>query len=245
MSSNKTRSDVPVIEPGLDTEPRENLENWLSAIGDAARSYCSKRSPLGALHLACTDEVWNALHPPAAGGAPTPRPTHPQPAPLTGVETGAARAVQVASELLYQDYADAEATLRLALLKSIGQTNRRAITSRITVLHHLTSNDIIAHMVARHGVRTEKDLVIFRALLDVTLTSIDQFDAHTIEFETNVENLVSTDPASVYRAYLLYTKILITPSPAFASHISLLLHTSSQLLLHTKSPVGYGWAGHP
>ena len=75
-------------------------------------------------------------------------------------------------------------------------------------------------MFALHGVRTEKDLETFRALLDVTLTSVDQFDAHTIEFEANVEKLVSTDPVSVYRAYLLYTKTLITPFPAFASHIS-------------------------
>ena len=77
MSSNKSRSDVPIIEPGMDTEPRENLENWLAAIGDAARSYCSKRSPLGALHLACADEVWNALHPPRSrwGTHPTANPS--------------------------------------------------------------------------------------------------------------------------------------------------------------------------
>jgi hypothetical protein len=190
-SSNST----PTIEPTLESHPRENLEAWLAAVGNAARKYCATHSQYGALHLACTDALWNALNPPT-GGTPVPRPTHPAPAPLAGTETTAVRAVHSAELKLYQDHADAEADLRLSLLKSIGLTNQRAITVPILGLHGLTTNDIISAMVTRHGTHTETDLAEFRAKLDVTLSKIDNFDAHTIEFELNVSKLVLDNPCA-------------------------------------------------
>ena len=160
MSSkkSKTDSDTPIIEPGLDTLPRENLEAWLAATGDVARKYCTTHNTFGALHLACTDALWNALHPAPAGGGSTPRPTHPRPADLAGTEALGLRLVRASKETLYQDHSDAEAVLRLSLLKSIGQTNRKFISAPITGLHALATNDIIVAMVNRHGVRTETDL---------------------------------------------------------------------------------------
>ena len=83
---------------------------------------------------------------PPSAGTPVLRPTHPAPAPLAGTETTAVRAVHAAELKLYQDHADAEADLRLSLLKSIGLTNQRAITAPILVLHALTTNDIIREM---------------------------------------------------------------------------------------------------
>ena len=124
MSSSQS-SPTP-IEPTLDTNPRENLQDWLSAIGDAARKYCATHATLGALHLACTDALWNAITPPV-NGIPVPRPTYPRPNNLIGNETPAVRLVHSHALSLYQDHADTEATLRLAVLKSIGQTNRSAI----------------------------------------------------------------------------------------------------------------------
>ena len=206
-------SSTTTIEPSLDTDPRENLEHWLAAVGDAARKYCATHGNFGALHLASTDELWNAINPPAqAGGQPTPRPVYPRPAPLVGTETPAARVLYANELALYQDHADAEAVLRAALLKSIGQVNRNAIKLPVSGLHSLTTNNIISRMVARHGLRTETDLAKFRAILDEPLTSIDKFDAHTIEFDQNVSKLQTDDPISVYQAYLLYTKTLITLS---------------------------------
>jgi hypothetical protein len=88
-------------------------------------------------------------------------------------------------------------------------------------------------MVARHGTRTETDLATFRAALDVTLVKIENFDAHTIEFELNVTKLSTDDPISVYQAYLLYTKTLITPFPAFAQHIT--NYVTANPLPHNRS----------
>jgi hypothetical protein len=214
-----TSSSDLTIEPTLDSDPRGNLENWTAAVGDAARKYCAQHGPFGALHLACTDALWNALNPPQAG-LNIPRPSYPKPVPLIGNEVSGIRLVHTTANQLFQDHADAEATLRLALLKSIGQTNRDAIRLPISGLHGLTTNDIIIRMIARHGQRTETDLAKFRSALDVTLTVIENFDEHTIEFVRQVENLSNSDPVSVYQAYLLYTKTLITPFPAFSSHIT-------------------------
>ena len=214
-SSNST----PTIEPSLDSHPRENLETWLAAVGTAARKYCATHSQFGALHLACTDALWNALNPPV-GGAPTPRPNYPRPAPLVGNETAGVRTVHAAELKLYQDHADAEAELRQCLLTSIGLTNQRAIKVPILGLHNLTTNDIVQAMITRHGTHTESDLAKFRQNLDVTLTKIENFDAHTIEFESNVSKLATDDPISVYQAYVLFTKTLITPFPAFSQHVT-------------------------
>jgi hypothetical protein len=169
MSSSS--SSTLTVEPSLVSNPRENLEAWLTAVGNAARKYCATHSRLGALHLACTDVLWNALNPPQ-GGVPTPRPNYPQPAPLAGTESVGARIVHAAESKIYQDHADAEAELRLGLLTSIGLTNQRAITVPILGLHGLTTNDIIREMVTRHGSHTENDLASFRQKLDIPLTKI-------------------------------------------------------------------------
>ena len=150
-------SSTNPITPGLDVDPRNNLQLWLEVVGRRASSKCTIYDPRGLIWGACTDAVWLALN----NNVATPRPTFPNPGALDPAANPAAREIHKTALTAYGDHSTALAEIKADMLESIGEANREHIRDPIVGMHNHTCNSIIAAMVLLHGQYTEADVLKF------------------------------------------------------------------------------------
>jgi hypothetical protein len=125
------------ILPTLTDNSSINLSPWLQAVNRFARTLLSEHDPFGLLFLVADDVVWAAL--PAnqiadAQGNPAirPRPTFDMPSPPLAVTAGpAARDTHKLATRAAMSYRAAWVVLTTALIESIGENNRIAISHPI------------------------------------------------------------------------------------------------------------------
>ena len=115
------------ISPTLTDHPRANLVPWKLAINRAARGVFAEWDAYGFLFAVCDDALWALLNTPP-GGPLRARPDFPEPAALAAGANPAARdAFKRATESRAALLACA-ASFLLAILDSIGEANRLAIS---------------------------------------------------------------------------------------------------------------------
>ena len=146
MSNSKL---APSISPTLTDHPRANLVPWKLAINRAARGVFAEWDTFGFLFAVCDDALWALLNTPA-GGVMRARPAFPEPAALAiGANPAARDAFKRATESRAALLA-CSASFLLAILDSIGEANRLAISDPLTDTLHLTPRAVIVAMTALH-----------------------------------------------------------------------------------------------
>ena len=77
--SSSSSSDLE-MKIALEVDPHVNFQPWLDELASLATAQCAHYGVRGALHLACTDELWASL--PEHAQAVPPRPVFLRPDPL-------------------------------------------------------------------------------------------------------------------------------------------------------------------
>ncbi len=169
MSNSKTLDLV--ITPTLRDHSRRNLVPWKVAINRAARAVFAEWDDFGFLFGVCDDAVWVVLNTPA-GGVLRARPEFPAPADLGVNANPAARDVFKRTMDSRAAWLSCSASFCAAILESIGEANRLAISDPATDTLHLSPRDIIIAMTALHGVMTGAEVDALRLPLRKKLTAI-------------------------------------------------------------------------
>ena len=60
MSTSSSSADLE-MKISLESEPYINFRAWLDELASLATAQCAEFGERGALHLACTDELWSSL----------------------------------------------------------------------------------------------------------------------------------------------------------------------------------------
>ena len=146
------------------------------------------------------------------------RPDFPEPAALAAGANPAARdAFKRATESRAALLACA-ASFLLAILDSIGEANRLAISDPLTDTLHLTPRGVIIAMTALHGVMTGAEVDALRQPLKKKLSSVSDLPSHIVTFRGVLARLANagqaTLPFDVYRLFLA----TLTPFPVFQQY---------------------------
>ncbi len=103
----------------------------------------------------------------------------------------------------------------LAILDSIGEANRLAISDPLTDTLHLTLQGVITAMTALHGVMTGAEVDALRQPLKKKLSAVSDLPSHIVTFRGVLARLANagqaTLPFDVYRLFLA----TLTPFPVF------------------------------
>ncbi len=138
---------TPIITPTLHDNPRTNLVLWKIAINRAARGVFAEWDAFGFLFGVCDDAVWAVLNTPP-GGQLRVRPDFPAPPDLQANAGPAARDVFKRATDARSAWLACSAAFCVAILDSIGESNRLAISDPDTDTLHLSPRDIINAMTA-------------------------------------------------------------------------------------------------
>jgi hypothetical protein len=160
--------------------------------------------------------TWSGLSStPLPGGPLRVRPDFPVPAYLAANASPAARdAFQRATESRAAWLA-CSATFCVAILESIGDSNRLAISDPDTDTLHLSPRDIINAMIALHGTMTGAEVDTLRLPLKKKLSAISKLPAHVVTFRGHLARLATAGQAPlVLGAYRLFLTSL-SPFPVF------------------------------
>ena len=214
MSNSKL---APSISPTLTDHPRANLVPWKLAINRAARGVFAEWDTFGFLFAVCDDALLALLNTPA-GGAMRVRPDFPEPAALAvGANPAARDAFKRATESRAALLA-CSASFLLAILDSIGEANRLAISDPLTDTLHLTPRAVIVAMTALHGVMTGAEVDTLRLPLKKKLSAVSDLPSHIVTFRGVLARLANagqaTLPFDVYRLFLA----TLTPFPVFQQY---------------------------
>jgi hypothetical protein len=144
---------TPVITPTLHDQPRTNLVPWKIAINRAARGVFAEWDAYGFLFGVCDDPVWAILNTPA-GQQLRACPDFPISADLQANAGPAARDVFKLATNSRAAWLACSAAFAVAILDSIGESNRLAIADPVTDALNLTPRDIINAMTLLHGTVT-------------------------------------------------------------------------------------------
>jgi hypothetical protein len=160
MSLSKPFSPLyPIITPTLHDHPRTNLVPWKIALNRSARAVFAEWDLFGFLFgvLVCDDQVWAILNTPP-GGPLRARPDFPAPADLAAGDGLAVRDAFKRATATRSAWLAVSAAFCAAILDSIGESNRLAISDPDTDTIHLSPRDIINAMTALHGTMTSAEV---------------------------------------------------------------------------------------
>ncbi len=195
MSHSKPCSPLtPIITPTLHDHPRTNLVPWKIAINQSARAVFAEWDRFGFLFGVCDDTVWAVLNAPPGGILRT-RQDFPAPADLaTGAGPAARDAFKCATKARLAWLA-CSAAFYAAILDSIGESNRLAISDPDTDTLHLSPRDIINAMTALHGTMTGTEVDALRLPLKKKLPSLAELPAHIVTFRGHLARLTTAGQA--------------------------------------------------
>jgi hypothetical protein len=137
----------PIITPTLHDHPRTNLVPWKIALNRSARAVFAEWDQYGFLFGVCHDAVWAVLNTPT-GGPLRARPDFPAPADLATGDGPAVREAFKRATDARASWLACSAAFCAAILDSIGESNRLAISDPDTDTLHLSPRDIINAMTA-------------------------------------------------------------------------------------------------
>ncbi len=162
----------------------------------------------------CDDAVWAVINTPP-GGALRDRPEFPAPAALGAGANPAARDVFKRATDSRAAWLACSASFCAAILESIGDANRLAITDSATDTLHLSPRDIIIAMKALHGEMTGAEVDALRLPLRKKLTAISDLPGHIVAFRGTLGRLATVGqaplPLDIYRWFLA----TLSPFPVF------------------------------
>ena len=205
---------TPIITPTLHDNPRTNLVLWKIAINRAARGVFAEWDAFGFLFGVCDDAVWAVLNTPP-GGQLRVRPDFPAPPDLQANAGPAARDAFKRATDARQAWLACSAAFCVAILDSIGESNRLAISDPDTDTLHLSPRDIINAMTALHGALTGAEVDALRLPLKKKLSALADLPAHIVTFRGHLARLTSAGQAPLaLDAYRLFLASL-SPFPVF------------------------------
>jgi hypothetical protein len=175
------------ITPSLADNSAINLPSWLQAVNRFARTLFAEYDPYGLLFLVADNVVWQALPAnqitdPAGNPAIRARPTFPTPPDLALNAGPAARDIHKHQLRSSMTYLSTLVTLTTALIDSIGESNRVAISHPIYETTLLTPTDIVNQMTTMHSNYTQLDIDVLREPLSVKLSNLTEFRPHVATF---------------------------------------------------------------
>ena len=230
MSSSSSSSDLE-LKLSLEVDPHVNFQPWLDELASLATAQCADYSERGALHLACTDELWASL-PEHANQVP-PRPVYPRPGPLDPQANPAQRLIYEDAKAAHAAHTIAAAKLKKAVIGSIGEANALLIADPIHGMLLHSAQSIINSLLPIFGTYTEDAISAFESKLQQKLVSIDTFDQHVGTFRTNLAQLSRSGQALLpFRAYTIFTSTL-SNYPHFQTHITSFVTANPDLAART------------
>ncbi len=187
------------ISPSLTNHPRTNMVPWKLALNWAAPAAFAEWDTFGFLFSVCDDALWALLNTPT-GGVLRVRPDFPEPAALaTGANLAARDAFKRATKSRAAWLA-CSASFCLAILDSIGKSNRLAISDPLTDTLHLSPRDIIIAMTGIHGTMTGAKVDALRLPLKKKLSAVSDLPAHIVAFRGVLARLATANQPSSSRA---------------------------------------------
>jgi hypothetical protein len=185
MSHSKPFSPLtPIITPTFHDHPRTNLVPWKIAINRAAHGVFAEWDAFGFLFsilVVCDDALWAVLNTPP-GQQLRARPDFPVPTDLQANAGPAARDTFKRATDARAAWLACSAAFCVAILDSIGESNRLAISDPDTDTLHLFPRDIINAMTALHGALTGVEVDALRLPLKKTISALADLPAHIVTF---------------------------------------------------------------
>jgi hypothetical protein len=149
--------------------------------------------------------VWAILNTPA-GQQLRARPDFPIPADLQANAGPAARDVFKRATNYRAAWLACSAAFAVAILDSIGESNRLAIADPVTDILNLTPRDIITAMTRLHGTMTGAEVDLLRLPLKKKLSSLADLPAHIVLLRGHLARLTTAGQAPLdldaYRWFL-------------------------------------------
>ena len=167
-----TTSDLE-LKISLETDPHLNFRPWLDELASLASAQCADYSARGALHLACTDELWASL--PEHSQAVPARPTYPRPPPLDPAAGPSQRLIYEDAKEAHAAHTVAAAKLRKAAIASIGKANELLIANPTHGMLLHTAQTVIENLHPIYGTYTEDAISSLELQLTTKLSTIDNF----------------------------------------------------------------------
>ena len=158
-------------------------------------------------------------HPP--GGQLRARPDFPAPADLAAGDGPAVRDAFKRATAARAAWLAVSAAFCAAILDSIGESNRLAISDPDTDTLHLSPRDIINAMTALHGTMTGAEVDALRLPLKKKLAALADLPAHIVLFRGHLARLTTAGQAPLdLDAYRLFLASL-SPFPVFLQYTML------------------------
>jgi hypothetical protein len=206
MSHSKPFSPLtPIITPTLHDHSRTNLVPWKIAINRSARAVFAEWNRFGFLFGVCDDTVWAVLNIPP-GGQLRDRPDFLVPADLQANAGPAVRDAFKSATDARSAWLAVSAAFCAAILDSIGESNRLAISDPDTDTLHLSPRDIINAMTALHGTMTSAEVDARRLPLMKKLSALADLPVHIVTFRGHLARLTTAGQVPLaldaYRLFL-------------------------------------------
>jgi hypothetical protein len=179
-----------IVTPTLhDHPPRTDLMPWKIAINRSTRAVFAEWDQFGFLFGVCDDTVWAVLNTPP-GGPLRARPDFPVPADLAAGDGPAVHDAFKRATDARASWLACSAAFCAAILDSIGESNRLAISDPDTDTLHLSPRDIIINaMTALHGTMTGAEVDALRLPLKKKLAALADLPAYIVKFRGHLARL--------------------------------------------------------
>ena len=235
MSSSKR--ETTELSTSLENDPQGNWNAWAEELADLARSKCAAYSPLGAIHMGCTDALWNSLPenlpPNVQPNTVVARPVYDRPPPLDPTASPTERLIFTDQKEIFQAHAVASAELRNAVINSIGKSNKLLIEHPIHGMNAHTAQTILDALLPIYGKYTEAFITALESDLERKLPRITEFESHVGKFRKALNMLgLAGQPLLPLKQYTTFIKTLSPFSP-FSTHINNYVDSHAALTTRT------------